>query len=131
MTDAAALGWDLARETSPPRHNGEIVFAAPWERRVFGVTLTLCRSGRCEWESFRQRLIRRIAEDETRPYWESWAAALEDAVTDAAQLAQAELECRHRALLARPAGHDHRVNERQERYSTVTDLAKLRGLSTS
>lgn len=99
---------DLEGSVSPPRSNGEIVFAAPWERRVFGVTIALCRSGRCEWEGFRQRLIARIAEDEARPYWESWAAALEDLLGGSGALAADELEARHHEFLARPHGHDHR-----------------------
>ena len=62
---------DLIGPVSPPRDNGEIVFDAPWERRVFGLTVAACRSGACDWERFRQRLIARIAEDEARPYWQS------------------------------------------------------------
>ncbi len=63
---------DLGGPAAPPRDNGGIVFAAPWERRVFGLTLALCRSDVCEWETSRQSLIRHIADDETRPYWRSW-----------------------------------------------------------
>jgi nitrile hydratase accessory protein len=102
------IDTDLEGSVSPPRDNGEIVFAAPWERRVFGVTIALCRSGRCGWETFRRRLIARIAEDEQRPYWESWTAALEDALGDTGALAAPELDARYEALLARPHGHDHR-----------------------
>ena len=81
--DAAGLDADLEGPVSPPRHNGEIVFGAPWERRVFGLAVTLCRSGDYEWEAFRQSLIRRIAEDESRPYWQSWTFALEDLLAGA------------------------------------------------
>jgi nitrile hydratase accessory protein len=102
-----AIETDLEGQVSPPRDNGEIVFGAPWERRVFGVTIALCRSGSCEWERFRGRLIARIAEDETRPYWENWATALEDVLAESAALAPAELDARHEAFLARPHGHDH------------------------
>lgn len=98
---------DLRGPASPPRDNGEIVFAAPWERRVFGITVALCRSGACEWEAFRQRLIRRIADDETRPYWHSWAAALEDVLAGSSVVTRAELDGRHIEMLNRPAGHDH------------------------
>jgi nitrile hydratase accessory protein len=98
---------DLEGEVSPPRDNGEIVFAAPWEQRVFGLTLALCRSDACEWEDFRQRLIDRIAEDEARPYWRSWAAAFEDLLAETDTLAPDELDLRHREFMARPAGHDH------------------------
>jgi nitrile hydratase accessory protein len=98
---------DLEGPVSPPRDNGEIVFAAPWERRAFGLTVALCRSARCDWAGFRERLISRIAEDERRNYWASWAAALEDALEPTAALDRGELEARHLAYLQRPAGHDH------------------------
>lgn len=104
---AESLDADLEGPVSPPRDNGEIVFAAPWERRVFGLTVALCRSDACEWESFRRHLIRRIAEDEARPYWKSWAAALEDVLAETSTLGRAELDARQREFLARPVGHDH------------------------
>src|SRR6201993_5469725 len=94
MTDTAGIDADLEGPVPPPRHNGEIVFGAPWERRLFGLTVALCRSGKCEWETFRQRLIRRIAEDETRPYWRSWAAALEDVLAGSSLVTRAELDVR-------------------------------------
>jgi nitrile hydratase accessory protein len=102
-----AIDSDLEGTVSPPRDNGEIVFAAPWERRIFGVTIALCRSGRCDWEDFRRRLIARIAEDEARPYWQSWAAALEDLLSGSGAFAATELDARHEKFLARPHGHDH------------------------
>jgi nitrile hydratase accessory protein len=101
------IDTDLTGPVSPPRQNGEIVFAAPWERRVFGITVALCRSHTCEWERFRQRLIRRIAQDEAMPYWQNWSLALEDVLAETATLTPAELDARHRRLLERPAGHDH------------------------
>lgn len=107
MTEQSPLDADLTGPLSPPRDNGEMVFDAPWERRVFGLAIALCRSDACDWETFRQRLIRRIADDETRPYWRSWAAALEDVLFDTAALLPAELDARHRQLVQRPAGHDH------------------------
>ena len=105
--DSASLDADLVGPVSPPRDNGEIVFAAPWERRVFGLAVAACRSGAYNWETFRTRLIARIAEDEARPYWQSWASALEDVLERAAVLARGELDDRHQELLSRPAGFDH------------------------
>jgi Nitrile hydratase beta subunit, N-terminal len=107
MTDRTQIDADLEGPVSPPRQNGEIVFEAPWERRLFGVTVTLCRSQVCDWECFRQGLIRRIAEDETRPYWRSWAAALEDVLAGSSVITRAELDDRHLEMLNRPPGHDH------------------------
>lgn len=77
------------------------MFGAPWERRVFGLTMALCRSDACEWKAFREYLIRRIADDEARPYWRSWAAALEDILFDTDTLLPADLNARHRRLLQR------------------------------
>jgi nitrile hydratase accessory protein len=107
VAEPAGIAADLAGQASPPRDNGEIVFAAPWERRVFGVAVAWCRSGGGDWESFRQRLIARIGEAPARPYWNSWAAALEDLLSDTGAVAAAEVDERHRAFLARPSGHDH------------------------
>jgi nitrile hydratase accessory protein len=104
---AEAIESDLEGAVSPPRDNGEIVFAAPWERRVFGITIALCRSGGGDWENFRGRLIARIAEDEQRPYWESWAAALEDLLNGSGAVGTPELDARQEKFLARPHGHDH------------------------
>jgi nitrile hydratase accessory protein len=96
---------DLAGPLSPPRDNGDIVFEFPWEQRIFGLTVALCRSETCAWESFRRHLIRRIADDGSRPYWESWAAALEDTLTDQSIVAPAELDDRQDEVLQRPEGH--------------------------
>ena len=54
---------------APPRENGELAFSAPWEGRLFGLTMTLVEAGRLDWEAFRQRLIARIAA------WDAGAAA--------------------------------------------------------
>jgi nitrile hydratase accessory protein len=62
---------------APPRDNGELVFAAPWEGRVFGMALAVVDRLGLEWDDFRQHLIRAIADDPERRYYESWTAALE------------------------------------------------------
>ena len=54
---------------APPRENGELAFSAPWEGRLFGLTMTLVEAGRLDWEAFRQRLIARTAA------WDAGAAA--------------------------------------------------------
>jgi hypothetical protein len=107
MVETPSINADLEGPVSPPRDNGEIVFGAPWERRVFGLTVAACRSGACDWQSFRSRLIGRIAEDESRPYWQNWEAALEDVLEHAAVLARSDIDDRHHELLRRPAGFDH------------------------
>ena len=64
-----------------PRRNGELVFEAPWQSTVFALAAAVgdhAYSG--DREPFRQQLIKAIAEDQDRPYWESWTAALETLV---------------------------------------------------
>jgi hypothetical protein len=65
-----------------PRDNGELVFAAPWEGRAVALAVTLVNHLGLPWDAFRSRLIDAIASDPARPYYESWAMALERLVLD-------------------------------------------------
>ena len=51
---------DAEGPAAPPRRNGELVFDAPWESRLFGLTLALHRAGLFEWDEFRRLLIDEI-----------------------------------------------------------------------
>jgi nitrile hydratase accessory protein len=75
---------DVDGPTAPPRANGELVFAEPWESRAFGLAVTLHAGGAFEWEDFRQELIAVIAAWETGhepgaeySYYRCWLTALE------------------------------------------------------
>jgi nitrile hydratase accessory protein len=61
-----------------PRRNGELVFAAPWESRAFGLAVAYLGATGSGWERFRRHLIAAIAAlpPETA-YYEAWVAALE------------------------------------------------------
>lgn len=98
---------DVSGPAAPPRSNGEVVFDAPWQQRVFGLTLALNEASAMPWETFRARLINRIAEDEARPYWGSWVAALEDLVAASAMVSITDVDTRHNQLLQQRPGHDH------------------------
>jgi nitrile hydratase accessory protein len=63
-----------------PRDNGELTFAAPWEGRALAIAVALVEQLDLPWDEFRQRLIDAVAEDSDRPYYESWAVALEHLV---------------------------------------------------
>jgi len=61
-----------------PRRNGELVFDAPWQSTVFGLAAAVVdHAFGCVREPFRRQLIKAIAAEPGRPYWESWTAALE------------------------------------------------------
>jgi nitrile hydratase accessory protein len=108
---AGVLDWE--GPLSPPRRNGELVFAELWESRVFGLTMTLYEAGRFAWPEFRDRLIAEIAtreaghHDEPFPYWECWLRAFERLVVEKGFCASEMLAARVAELTARPAGHDH------------------------
>jgi nitrile hydratase accessory protein len=99
---------------APPRSNGELVFAAPWESRAFGVVMTLYEDGILTWPVFQAALIARIAAWEADPeqcgwsYYEHWLGALEDGLGGAVA---DEVTARALLLADRPAGHDHRDGE--------------------
>jgi nitrile hydratase accessory protein len=66
----------LEGEAALPRKNGELVFAAPWEGRAFGLAVLLSEKGAYDWNDFRARLVDEIARG-GEPYYESWLDALE------------------------------------------------------
>jgi nitrile hydratase accessory protein len=70
----------MAGEAALPRQNGELVFDAPWQGRVLGMALAVVHERGLDWDDFRKRLIAAIDADPTRPYYESWTAALTDLV---------------------------------------------------
>jgi nitrile hydratase accessory protein len=65
---------------APPRSNGELVFAAPWEGRAFALAVAVVEHAGLGWDTFRRRLIEAIAAQPDRPYYESWTVALESLI---------------------------------------------------
>ena len=60
------------------KNKGELVFDAPWQSRVFALADAVVEQAfGGDREPFRQELIKAIAAEPDRPYWESWTAALE------------------------------------------------------
>jgi nitrile hydratase accessory protein len=106
-----AENLDLDGPAAPPRRNGEIVFAEPWESRVFGLTMTLHAAGAFAWGEFRSRLITEIAAADADPerhaYWRCWQRAFESMLDAKGLCAIRDLDRRTHDLAARPPGHDH------------------------
>ena len=134
---------------APPRENGELAFGAPWESRLFGLTMALVEGGQLDWEMFRGRLIERIVAWEKRAswppsaaaggdagapsvgeswdYWQRWREAFEDSLELAGLVEQPEIDRLVRRLARRPHGHDHPHDhshdhhEREERAANAAE----------
>jgi nitrile hydratase accessory protein len=81
-----------------PRRNGELVFEAPWQGRVFGIALAVVRRLGVDWSEFQRRLIAAIAEQPDAPYWDGWVVALERLVLDHRLVGAAELDEARRSV---------------------------------
>jgi len=105
---------------APPRSNGELVFAEPWESRAFGLAVTLYEAGAFAWPQFQAALIARIAEWERRPdqkerwsYYQHWLDALEEVLVRQGTVSTEEVDARANILAHRPRGHDHAAHGQQ------------------
>jgi nitrile hydratase accessory protein len=105
------LQLDIDGPAAPPRSNGELVFAAPWESRAFGLAMALHDGGLFEWESFRQQLIAAVARAEAAggefSYYRCWLEALQTLLDHEGLVDLGSVEDRTAALACRPVGHDH------------------------
>ena len=117
---------DSSGPAAPPRDNGELVFAAPWESRAFGLALALNETGLIDWEDFRQALIREIGDWEAAhpsgegwSYYECWLRALERTASAKALVDPRALADRAARLAALPAGHDHQAHRREGREHEI------------
>ncbi len=111
-----------------PRLNGELVFAAPWEARAFGMAVVLNENGVYEWRAFSQGLAAEIAAAEQHgvdsSYYERWLASLEKLVTAAGLVTPEELDTRT-ADYACGARSDH--EEHHDQSSATHGMAPHRG----
>jgi nitrile hydratase accessory protein len=110
---------DIEGPAAPPRSNGELVFAEPWESRAFGMTVSLYEAGAFSWPRFQAALVARIAaweagaaQGEPYNYYRLWLAALEDVLVGLRAVSTDEVTTRAQALAQRPQGHDHREHPR-------------------
>jgi nitrile hydratase accessory protein len=112
MTASAPLEVD--GPAAPPRSNGELVFAEPWESRAFGLAVTLYDAGAFEWSQFQAALIAQIAAwergheaGECFSYYRCWLAALESVLAETGLVTANDVTQRAALLAARPPDHDH------------------------
>jgi len=102
---------DVEGPAAPPRSNGELVFAEPWEGRAFGLAMALHDGGLFEWEDFRQQLIKAVARAEAAggefSYYRCWLEALQTLLASSGLVDPGAVESLAAELACRPAGHDH------------------------
>src|SRR4051794_11083404 len=105
------LPVDIEGPAAPPRSNGELLFAEPWESRAFAMAVALCEAGELTWSEFRAALIARVADHDENSsdwcYYSHWLAALADVLASRGTLAEHAVTARATELAQRPAGHDH------------------------
>jgi nitrile hydratase accessory protein len=99
-----------------PRKNGELVFAAPWEGRAFGLAVALSDRRVYDWEEFRAQLIAEIASSDARggesSYYECWLAACEKVLLAHGLVTSAELDQRtHEYVSGERSDEDHDHDE--------------------
>jgi len=112
---SSLLQLDIEGPAAPPRSNGELVFAAPWESRAFGLAMALHDGGLFEWEAFRQELIKGVALAEAAggefSYYRCWLEALQGLLATEGLVDLAAVDDRTAELACRPPGHDHRHHD--------------------
>ena len=101
---------ELPGQTSPPMANGEIVFDAPWQSRVFGMARALCEQGLFTWDEFREHLIVQIEGDTSEgdyDYFGHFLGALTLLLAKKQVFSTHELDDLSSQYSARPHGFDH------------------------
>lgn len=97
-------------ELDLPRQNGELLFAAPWEARAFGLAVALSERGVYAWGEFHRELAEQIAageqQGETEGYYERWLESLEHLALEKGLVQPEELAARI-AQLAAEDDHPH------------------------
>lgn len=96
MTDNERIELnEIISGANAPAHDGEPIFHAPWQARLFGIAVALTEShAEIEWEDFQRLLVNEIERDDVQnqitsekwaietAYYEQWQRALERLVIE-------------------------------------------------
>jgi nitrile hydratase accessory protein len=110
MTTAAPHDGELAAAEAPPTLNGEVVFEAPWQGRVFGMAQAMTRAALFQWDDFRACLIAELAHHDGTGelrYYDHFLRALEQLLAERGLVSPDALRDRVEAFRHRDHGHDH------------------------
>ena len=107
----------LAAHLQPPMANGEVIFEAPWQGRIFAMAVALSDQGVFVWSEFQQSLIDTIAESNDGlamdshevpfEYYDHVQPALERLLDAKGIVLDQAWEVRKQSFAARPNDHDH------------------------
>src|SRR5215470_14295547 len=89
---------NMDEQIALPRKNGELVFAAPWEARAFGIAVVLNEAGVYPWRDFSQGLAAETAAADQHgvpvSYYERWLETLTKLAIARDLVTSEELEAR-------------------------------------
>ena len=109
---------ELDDHLAVPRSNGELVFEAPWEGRIFAMAVALSNGAHYSWDAFRDRLVSEIAIAEeagdSSSYYERWLASFERLLLEEQLIGADELDDRTAEFAAG-------VYDEHEHYETTSD----------
>lgn len=112
MPDDPALA--MSEAVRPPLENGELVFDAPWQGRVFAIAVSLSEAGLFDWSAMQAELIKHIGRweadnpaDARYHYFEHFAKALSSVLAEVGVIDDDALAAVTDTLAARPLDHDH------------------------
>jgi hypothetical protein len=127
---------ELSDDLAVPRRNGELVFQAPWEGRIFGMAVAVtaensnvdsacgcgdvcdCATPAIPWDEFRERLVSEIATAEEHGddsgYYERWLASFERLLLETGVITADELDARTGEFTAG-------LYDEHEHYETTSD----------
>jgi nitrile hydratase accessory protein len=105
---------DTDGPTAPPRSNGELVFAEPWESRAFGMAVALYEANVFTRPEFQAAFVARIARWQAAPtegavwsYYQHWLGALEDVLSDCGAVLADDVTARAQSLVQKPTRYGH------------------------
>ena len=117
MTEADDNGdihQGLSEALQPPMANGEVLFEAPWQGRVFGMAVALHEAGVFAWSEFQANLIEVVGawdrDNEARDpyeYYDHFQSALSQLLASKALVSESDLDTRTADFAQRPHDHDH------------------------
>jgi nitrile hydratase accessory protein len=101
---------NMDEQMALPRQNGELVFAAPWEARAFGLAVALNEAGVYAWRDFSHGLAAETAALEQHgvhaSYYERWFETLAKLALAKGLVTPEELDART-AAYAFGVHHEH------------------------